>query len=320
MKNSEIQELVAVLNEESDQEMKKMIEKEIEKCNKALEELENELIAVLVGEDLANHSDVVLEVTAGVGGQEAMLFAAEILSMYRNYAYYKGWTITGLTDDTSDIGGTRKATIEINGQDVYKHLKFEAGVHRVQRIPKTEKAGRIHTSTISVSVLPQPKEVDIEICQEDLKIDTFRSSGPGGQSVNTTDSAVRITHIPTGTVAESRQERSQIKNKDIAMKRLKNSIYQAVIEEQETKRRAARKMQMGSRGRSEKIRTYNFQQDRITDHRLKENCSDLTTFMTGGEKLDDFINSLADLDKVHSLESMLDEYEAEIKRKKSGGR
>ncbi|BFZ05294.1 hypothetical protein BsWGS_08333 [Bradybaena similaris] len=317
-KHTEAQELAVAINGENDKEMKRMMEKEIEKYHEIIEELEDELVGVLVGEDPADHNDIIVEVSAGVGGQEAMLFAAEVLNMYCNYAYHKGWTATGLNTERSEIGGIRRGTVEIAGQDVYKYMKYEAGVHRVQRVPKTEKAGRIHTSTISVTVLPQPSEIDIDIQQKDLKLETFRGSGPGGQSVNTTDSAVRITHIPTGTVSECRQERSQIKNREIAMKNLKNKMYQAVLEEQETQRRAVLKMQKGTRSRSEKIRTYNFQQDRVTDHRVKETLSDLAVFMMGNERLDELVSLLAEADKMQTLEAMLDEYETELFKKQSG--
>ncbi|CAG5134471.1 unnamed protein product [Candidula unifasciata] len=317
-KQSEAQELASAIQGETDKDMRKMMETEIEKYHEIIEELEEELVGVLVGKEPADHNDIILEVSAGVGGQEAMLFAAEILDMYCNYAHFKGWTITGLSAEKSEIGGIRRGTVEITGQDVYKHMKYEAGVHRVQRVPKTEKAGRIHTSTISVTVLPQPREIDIDIQQKDLKLETFRGSGPGGQSVNTTDSAVRITHIPTGTVSECRQERSQIKNKELAMKNLKNKMYQVILEEEVAQRRAVLKMQAGSLSRSEKIRTYNFQQDRITDHRVKESLSDLTVFMTGNERLDDLISVLAENDRIQVLEAMLEAYETEHFKKQSG--
>ncbi|CAL1533701.1 unnamed protein product [Lymnaea stagnalis] len=319
-KQVELQELTHIINVEEDVDMKSMIQKEIVEYKEEIQGIEEELIDVLVGEEPADNKATVLEVTAGVGGQEAMLFCAELFALYHNYANHKGWEITGFSNDENELGGSRKATMEVSGEAVYKHLKHEAGVHRVQRIPKTEKAGRIHTSTVTVSVLPQPDEIDVDIQQNDLKIETFRGSGPGGQSVNTTDSAVRITHIPTGTVSECKQERSQIKNKDIAMKRLKLRIFETILEAEEIKRKSTRKMQIGSKGRSEKIRTYNFQQDRITDHRLKENYSNLSEFMLGGEGLDELISSLNCMDKYQTLESMLDAYEMEVSRTKAGKR
>ncbi|XP_059157868.1 peptide chain release factor 1-like, mitochondrial [Physella acuta] len=317
-KQKELQELGTMYNAEEDSEMKVLLQKEIDKYTNEIESVEKELVDALVGVDPADHNDIVLEITAGVGGQEAMLFCSELLHMYYKYATLKGWNISSVIDDKSETGGSRKATLEISGDAVYKHLKHESGVHRVQRIPKTEKAGRIHTSTVTVAVLPQPSEIDIDIQPEDLKVESFRGSGPGGQSVNTTDSAVRITHIPTGTVAECRQERSQAKNKEIALKKLKSRIYQAQLEVEETKRRTMRKMQIGTKGRSEKIRTYNFQQDRVTDHRVKENYSNLLEFMLGGEGLDGLIKALDYHEKMLNIESMLDSYQMELQKNKSG--
>uniref|UniRef100_A0A2C9JSR3 Peptide chain release factor domain-containing protein n=1 Tax=Biomphalaria glabrata TaxID=6526 RepID=A0A2C9JSR3_BIOGL len=315
-KQGEVLELQSMMAEE-DKEMKLLVDKEIIRLKKEVQIIEKELIDILVGEDSADNKDIVMEICAGVGGQEAMLFCAELFLMYRNYAHFKGWTVTGLSIEENEIGGTRKAVIEINGESVFKHLKYEAGVHRVQRVPKTEKAGRIHTSTVTVSVLPQPSEVDIDIQPNELRIETFRCSGPGGQHVNKTDSAVRIIHLPTGTVSECRQERSQIKNKETAMKNLKIKLYQAILEEEDKKRQATRKLQIGSKGRSEKIRTYNFQQDRITDHRSKEDFSNLPDFMLGGQGLDDLVLSLHQFEKLQLLESMLDSYTTEISRTKT---
>ncbi|GFO00049.1 peptide chain release factor 1 [Plakobranchus ocellatus] len=306
-KHDEMSELTFLLLDEKDPEMKKMMEAELNLYRNDLREMEEELVDVLVGDDPADNSDIMLEVTAGVGGQEAMLFCQEVFNMYCNYAVRKGWRLAEVTSDTSEQGGSRKASVEISGDGVYRQLKHEGGVHRVQRVPRTEKAGRIHTSTITVSVMPQPKEIDIEIQQKDLKIETFRNSGPGGQSVNTTDSAVRITHIPTGTVAEGREERSQIKNRDIAMKKLKQRIYEAILNEQQAEIRASRTLQQGTRARSEKIRTYNFQQDRVTDHRTRESTSNLSHLLAvGGEGLDGLIDNLIQLDRYQTLEMMLE--------------
>ncbi|KAH9500470.1 Peptide chain release factor 1-like, mitochondrial [Bulinus truncatus] len=316
-KFAEVTELQSMLEVEEDKDMKLLIDKEIGKLKAEMQKTEDELIDILVGEDSADKNDIIMEISAGVGGQEAMLFCAELFQMYRNYAQCKGWTVTGLAIEENDIGGTRKAEIEINGGSVYRHLKHEAGVHRVQRIPKTEKAGRIHTSTVTVSVLPQPSEIDIDIQPNDLRIETFRCGGPGGQHVNKTDSAVRIVHLPTGTVSECRQDRSQIKNREIALKNLKLKLYQAIRQEEENKRKITRKLQVGTSGRSEKIRTYNFQQDRITDHRSKEDFSNLPEFMLGGEGLDELLHSLSKLEKFQLLESMLDSYLTELNQSTS---
>ncbi|XP_005096031.1 peptide chain release factor 1-like, mitochondrial [Aplysia californica] len=315
-KYEELQELTNLLKDEVDKEMMSLIEKDMDILREDIEETEFKMVNALVGEDVADDNDIILEVSPGVGGQEAMLFTAEIFNMYLNYARYKNWSVGVISSDGNELGGSRKASVEVGGEDVYKHLKHEAGVHRVQRVPKTEKQGRTHTSTITVSVLPQPKEIDIQIDPKDLKVETMRGSGPGGQSVNTTDSAVRITHVPTGTVAECRQERSQIKNKELALKSLKSRMYQEKLERMDQQRRSVRKMQMGTRGRSEKIRTYNFQQDRISDHRIKENFFNMQEFLNGEESLDDMISSLELESKYQMLDSMLDEYELNLKKSK----
>lgn len=310
-KHQEMRELSELCSNETDSDMKAMMESELSLYRTQLQEIEEELIDVIVGEDPADNSDIMLEVNAGVGGQEAMLFCQEMFTMYCNYAVRKGWQLREQFSDTSsEQGGARKASVEISGEGVYRLLKHEGGVHRVQRVPKTEKAGRVHTSTISVSVMPVPKEIDLNIQQKDLKMETFRNSGPGGQSVNTTDSAVRITHIPTGTVAEGKEERSQIKNRDIALKKLKQRIYEAILEEQQAQIRSSRKLQQGTRARSEKIRTYNFQQDRVTDHRTRESTSNLSQFMMfGGEGLDDLIEGLLLQERYQTMELSLEEWE-----------
>ncbi|MEE6515469.1 hypothetical protein FKM82_024266 [Ascaphus truei] len=242
-----------------------------------------------------------MEVTAGVGGQEAMLFTAEIFDMYQQYAAHKNWSFEILEYFPSDIGGLRHATVGVGGHDAYKHLKFEGGVHRVQRVPKTEKQGRIHTSTMTVAILPQPSEISLKINPKDLRIETKRASGAGGQHVNTTDSAVRIVHIPTGVVSECQQERSQLKNREKAMKVLRAKLYGMKLEEETNKRYNARKIQIGSRGRSEKNRTYNFPQDRVTDHRISKSLYDIEGFMFGEELLDDMIQSLSEYADYESL-------------------
>ncbi|XP_066452066.1 peptide chain release factor 1-like, mitochondrial isoform X4 [Eleutherodactylus coqui] len=261
---------------------------------------------LLLAKEEADHSDLILEVTAGVGGQEAMLFTAEIFDMYRRYATYKNWSFDILGYYYSDLGGVRHATASVGGYDAYRHLKYEGGVHRVQRVPKTEKQGRIHTSTMTVAILPQPSEIHLVINPKDLRIDTKRASGAGGQHVNTTDSAVRIVHLPTGVVSECQQERSQIKNKEIAMKVLHAKLYNMKLEEQGSKRQSSRKIQVGTKGRSEKIRTYNFPQDRITDHRIGMSVHNIDKFLFGNELLDETIQALSDFSDYESLKEIID--------------
>jgi peptide chain release factor 1 len=258
-----------------------------------IKELENMLISSLVPLDAEDScSDIVLEVTAGVGGKEAMLFAKELFDMYCSYITNKDWDMQVVQEELSDLGGLRHASVLVSGEDVYRYLKYEAGVHRVQRVPATEKSGRIHTSTVTVAVLPQPEEVDVVLRDKDLHIETKRASGAGGQHVNKTESAVRITHLPTGISVECQVDRSQIKNRGIAMRTLKARIYQQEVEAQISRTQAARKQQVGSSMRSEKIRTYNFMQDRITDHRLSSSFHDMHGFLLGGEKLDNLICQL----------------------------
>ncbi|XP_024407746.2 peptide chain release factor 1-like, mitochondrial isoform X2 [Desmodus rotundus] len=248
-----------------------------------------------------DENDLILEVTAGVGGQEAMLFTSEMFDMYQQYAAFKRWHFETLEYFPSEIGGLRHASASIGGSEAYKLMKFEGGVHRVQRVPKTEKHGRVHTSTMTVAVLPQPAKINLVINPKDLRIDTKRASGAGGQHVNTTDSAVRIVHLPTGVVSECQQERSQMRNKEMAMKKLRAKLYSMYLEEETNKRYNARKIQVGSKGRSEKIRTYNFPQNRVTDHRINKSLHDLETFMQGEYLLDELVQSLKDYADYESL-------------------
>ncbi|HSX24922.1 MAG TPA: peptide chain release factor 1 [Candidatus Andersenbacteria bacterium] len=255
----------------SDEDMKALAQEDITSLSAQKSALEKKLEELLIPEDPRNSRDVILEIRAGAGGDEAGLFAGELLRAYIRYAEMKGWKVTSLDDNI----------VEISGDEVYGHLKFESGVHRVQRIPVTEKMGRVHTSTITVAILPRAEEVDIEIKPEDLRIDTYRASGAGGQHVNKTSSAIRITHIPTNTIVACQQERSQHKNRDMAMSLLRAKLLAKKEEEIHAKEANARKAQIGTADRSEKIRTYNFPQDRVTDHRIKKSWSGIELIMEG---------------------------------------
>ncbi|XP_072265396.1 peptide chain release factor 1-like, mitochondrial [Pyxicephalus adspersus] len=299
-KEKELTELQQLLADENE-DLKTLANAEVAACLEEILNLKYQIAWLLISRDEVDDCSLILEVTAGVGGQEAMLFTAEIFDMYQHYAAYKNWSFDILEYFRSDLGGVRHASASIGGADAYRHLKYEGGVHRVQRVPKTEKQGRIHTSTMTVAVLPQPSEINLTINPKDLRIETKRASGAGGQHVNTTDSAVRIVHIPTGLVAECQQERSQIKNKETAMKVLRAKLYNIKLEDETNKRQSARKIQVGTKGRSEKIRTYNFTQDRITDHRISKSMHNIEDFMLGDELLDEMIQALSDFDDYESL-------------------
>ncbi|KAL7384143.1 hypothetical protein ABVT39_025172 [Epinephelus coioides] len=243
-KQKEMAEMETLLNDE-DPALRELAELEREGCLQDIQDLRQKILDLLIPEEEADLSDLVLEVTAGVGGQEAMLFTDEVFDMYQGYAHHRGWSFDILEYTTSEIGGLRHASASVSGPQSYKRMKFEAGVHRVQRVPKTEKQGRMHTSTMTVAVLPQPTEISFTLNPKDLKIETKRASGAGGQHVNTTDSAVRIVHLPTGVVAECQQERSQIKNKEKAMKALRAKLYSMKLEEETSKRYQQRKIQVG---------------------------------------------------------------------------
>ncbi|XP_052468291.1 peptide chain release factor 1-like, mitochondrial [Carassius gibelio] len=303
-KQKELEDTLDLLKD-NEPELLELAELEKEACLAAVQDLRQKILSLLIPEEESDMSDLVLEVTAGVGGQEAMLFTAEIFDMYHNFAAFHGWGFHILEVMSSELGGIRRAAASISGPLSYKKLKFEAGVHRVQRVPKTESKGRIHTSTMTVAILPQPTEISFTVNPKDLRIETKRASGAGGQHVNTTDSAVRIVHLPTGTVAECQQERSQIKNKETAMTLLRAKLYSARLEEETSKRYLARKLQIGSKGRSEKIRTYNFSQDRITDHRIGKTVHDVHGFLQGEELLEEMIVFLQQFSEQESLMDIL---------------
>jgi peptide chain release factor 1 len=264
-----------------DPELKAMAAEEARKARERLPVLMEEIKRLLLPKNPHDERSVILEVRAGTGGEEAALFAAEQLKMYLKYAEERGWKTELLSTSDADAGGVKEAAARIDGVGAYGELKYESGVHRVQRIPTTEAKGRIHTSTTTVAILPEAEEVDITIRPEDLKIDTYRSGGAGGQHVNKTESAIRITHLPTGTVVACQTERSQLKNRALAMSLLRSRLYAAELERRERERTQLRSGQVGTADRSEKIRTYNFPQDRITDHRINKNFSNIQGVMEG---------------------------------------
>lgn len=293
---AEIQTLIHNSSAE-EQQMLSLLREEHEELSRRIEQLNRKLMEALVpAEDLDDRS-VVLEVAAGrtTGGDVCQQFTREIFDMYHGFACYKHWDFELCNYTPADYGGLHHAAVRISGDSVYRWLKFEGGTHRVQRIPEvglSSRMQRIHTGTMAVIVLPQPRDVDIHIASKDLRIDTFRSRGAGGQSVNTTDSAVRVVHLPTGTVAECQQFRSQLKNRDTALRVLRARLYQSIMGQQREQTHSARRQQVGTRCQSERIRTYNFSQDRVTDHRIGHVMRDIKAFLRGGEDLDDLIKLL----------------------------
>ncbi|XP_068135662.1 peptide chain release factor 1-like, mitochondrial [Hyperolius riggenbachi] len=300
-KENELNDLQQLMAADENEDLKALARTEVASCLEEIHQLKYEIARLLIPREEVDDGNLILEVTAGVGGQEAMLFTAEIFDMYQHYASYKRWGFDILEYSRSDLGGVRYASAMVGGMDAYSYLKCEGGVHRVQRVPKTEKQGRIHTSTMTVAILPQPSEIHLVINPKDLRIETKRASGAGGQHVNTTDSAVRIVHIPTGTVAECQQGRSQIKNKETAMTVLRAKLYNMKLEEEANKRQNTRRLQVGSKGRSEKIRTYNFPQDRVTDHRINKTMHNIGGFLLGDDLLDEMIQLLEDYADYESL-------------------
>ena len=298
---SELKDAITMVAEAAgDDEMQTMAEAEVSLLKDRIPGEKERLQLLLLPKDKDDSRNAILEVRAGTGGDEAALFGANLFSMYQRFAAKNGWRFEVMEVSETGIGGYKEATATISGTDVFARLKFESGVHRVQRVPETEAGGRIHTSAATVAVLPEAEEVDIDVDENDLRIDVFRSSGPGGQSVNTTDSAVRITHIPTGIVVSQQDEKSQHKNRAKAMKILRARLYDAERARVESERAAARKGQVGSGDRSERIRTYNFPQGRVTDHRINLTLYKLDRVMTG-EALDEVIDALVSEDQAQRL-------------------
>tara|TARA_Y100000287_G_C14219505_1_gene355429 strand:- start:522 stop:1598 length:1077 start_codon:yes stop_codon:yes gene_type:complete len=297
----ESEELTDIINDEtSDSEMLDLAKNELEELKKSIHDIEEAIQLMLLPKDKADANDVILEIRAGTGGDEAAIFAGDLYRMYQRYSDLNKWKTQIMALSDGDVGGYKEIILSISGENVFSKLKFESGVHRVQRVPATESSGRIHTSAATVAVLPEPEDVDVEVQDKDIRIDVFRASGPGGQSVNTTDSAVRITHLPSGIVVSQQDEKSQHKNKAKAMKILRARLYEAERDKQLQERAEDRKGQVGSGDRSERIRTYNYPQGRVTDHRINLTLHKLETILEG-QDLVGLIEALITEEKARQL-------------------
>lgn len=302
------------IENEKDVEMRQLLEEENEVYGDILRQTEDTLLdKMLMLAEEQTYNSLIFEVNAGAGGQEAMLFARELFYMYTNFFDYNGWSYEIIDNEETDIGGLRHGNVIVQNREAFNQLQYEAGVHRVQRVPATEKSGRIHTSTASVTVIPRPDNVNVNISEKDLKIETKRASGAGGQHVNTTDSAVRVVHLPTGLAVECQTERSQIKNRERAIQRLQAKLIQRELESREADEKLSRKAQQGNLNRNEKIRTYNFVQDRISDHRISNGTvHNLKEFFDGGEDLERLIKRIAVEYRRAKLVELIDKYEASV--------
>ena len=298
----DVEDSLALLDEESDEEMKELAKEELADAKKRIEELEQELKILLLPKDPNDEKNVIVEIRAGAGGDEAALFASELYRMYVHYAESQHWKTEMINVSESGIGGMKEVEFMITGHGAYSKLKYESGVHRVQRVPETESGGRIHTSTATVAIMPEAEEFDVVIDDKDIRIDVMRASGNGGQCVNTTDSAVRLTHIPTGIVIYSQTEKSQLQNKEKAFRLLRSKLYDMELERRQNAEAAERRSQIGTGDRSEKIRTYNFPQGRVTDHRIKLTLYKIDAIMDGD--IQELIDSLIAADQAAKLAKM----------------
>lgn len=301
-RNQDVEDSLAMLEEESDEDMREMLKEELNDAKKSIEELEQKLKILLLPKDPNDDKNVIVEIRAGAGGDEAVLFAAEIYRMYVHYAESRRWKVELAECEEIGIGGMKNVTFMVTGQGAYSVLKYESGVHRVQRVPETESGGRIHTSTITVAVMPEAEEVDVQIDEKDIRIDVMRASGNGGQCVNTTDSAVRLTHFPTGIVVYSQTEKSQLQNKTKAFALLRAKLYDIECQKAHDAEAEARRSQIGTGDRSEKIRTYNFPQGRVTDHRINLTLYKLDKIMDGD--IQEILDALIAADQAAKLAKM----------------